>query len=92
MTKKEIKKTITVSTISGVKVTVVNATPVTEELEPVKVFGEISDRKAVRVLRDKNPDCENVILLGVERGAITYSMSVEDFAKHGTPVETSSED
>lgn len=92
MTKKEVRKAITVSEIRGAKVTLVNAAPVTEALEPVKVFGEISDRKAVRVLRDKNPSCENVILLEVVRETITYSMSFEDFAKHGTPVETSSED
>lgn len=92
MSRKEVQKTVTVSYVMGAAVTVVDAAPHTVTLEPVKVYGEISDRKAMRVLRDRYPDFSNVVLLKVDREEITYSMSVEDFVKHGTPVNTSSED
>lgn len=92
MSRKEIKKTITVSEIIGASVVVRDCKPVTTFLEHVKVFGEISDRKAVAVLREKNPDVSNVVLCEIKRSEITYSMSVEDFVKYGTPVSVDLED
>lgn len=89
--RKEITRTMTVSTIYGYRIQMVENTPKVVEIEPFKVAGEVTPKEALKALKDEFGENTSITInnIVVDRG--TYIISVNEFVKHAKKVETQNE-
>lgn len=92
MMRKSIIRTITTSTIKGVRLSVVDGKPAVETLDDVRVIGKVNDREAVKALKDEYGKDANVSVIGVEYSENTYEISVADFLAHAKIVDKEKEE
>lgn len=86
--RKTIVRTICKSVINGCVLNVVDGTPQVEQLAPVTVAGKVNDKTALKTLKTEYGKDKAITLTSVETCEDTYEISVEDFLKYATKVET----
>lgn len=82
-----ITRTITSTKIHGCKVKIENGTPVAEPVEPITVYGEVTEDQAQRKMDKAYGKNGKVVVSKIETEEKLYEISVEDFVKHATVVE-----
>lgn len=82
MMRKTIVRTITTSTIKGVRLAVKEGRPTVENLPDVSVIGKVTEKEAIKALKDEFGKDENVSVVSVVFDTNTYEISVKDFLEH----------
>lgn len=83
-----ISRRLTVTTINGFAVKVLeDGTPSVEQVEPVIVFGNVSESGALRELRKAYPEMKGITVSKISSEEKQYEISVSDFVKYARPVE-----
>lgn len=81
-----ITRTINVTTIKGIKVTVTNGTPTFEPVDPITKYGEFNQAEAEKALRKAYGKHSNVIVSEIVTTEKFFEISIEDFVKHAKEV------
>ncbi len=95
---KKIRKTLTHSTITAARVIVDNGKVRGEDiLETATTFETVTDKNAVRlflanITNGKIYKSEDIRITSIERENITFEMSVEDFIRNATVIDTATAD
>lgn len=92
MMRKTIVRTMSTSTINAFMLDVVNGKPEVKNLEPLTVMGRVTEKDAIKALRDVHGKNAPVTVANIDVKEDTYEISVEDFLKYATKVEKASED
>lgn len=84
-----ITRTITESTIKACKIGFENGNPVAIDLDPIKVYGEVDEAKAVKMVKKMHGKEEAVHIREIVTEDVFYEISLDDFIAHATrkPVE-----
>ncbi len=88
--RKTIERTITATTIESANVTFEKGKPVIKNNEPLTVNGNITEDKALKEVRKAYGEMAQVTSLAVIDDR--YEISVEDFIKYATKIETPTEE
>ena len=85
--RKTLVRTISTSTISAFKLSMVDGQPTIENLEPVTVLGKVNPEQALKALKAEYGKNSAVQVGKIEVNEDTYEISVEDFVKYATKLE-----
>ena len=86
MMRKTIVRTMSISTVKGYVLELVDGIPKTTELEPVTVCGEVTEKEGLKALKEEYGNkAITVSEISVERNA--YEISVKKFLEHATKIE-----
>lgn len=84
----KITRKLTETVITGYSVEVrEDGKPELIQLEPLTVFGVVSDRTALRELKRANPDKNGVTVATINTEDVQYEIPVEDFVQIATRIE-----
>ena len=87
MMRKDILRTLAISTIKGFKLTFENGKPVIEELEPIIVLGKCNEKDGLKALQEKYGKVSGLTCGEISVEENQYKISIEDFLKYATKVE-----
>ena len=87
MMRKNITRTLTRNTISAFTVKTVDGKPDITMLDPVCAYGNLTDKEALKAVKDKYKDVPNVCVGEVKTEDVTYQISVEDFVERAHIVD-----
>ena len=79
MMRKNITRTLTRSTITVFAVKMVNGNPEIERLEPVTVWGNPTDKEALKAARDKYGDVKGLTVGDIQSTDETYIIDIDTF-------------
>lgn len=84
-----IERSIIHTTVKACKVAFENNAPVATPLDPITVYGNITEEQAIKAV--KKHYGAGAVFAGMESTEKHYEISVEDFVKNATEVERKSE-
>lgn len=84
MVRTHLTRKVSRTTIKGYTLSVKDGTPEVVTLEPVSVWGEVTQKEAERILRKVNP---TAVLASVETVEEVYKIAINDFVKYAVKVE-----
>lgn len=61
-------------------------------LEPITVYGNVSEGVALKELKKAYPDMQGVTVARIQSEEVQYEISVEDFVKYATRIEPNKEE
>lgn len=84
-----ITRTITETTIKAFKIGFENGNPVAIDLDPIMVYGEVDEAKAVKMVKKVHGKEASVHIREIITEDVVYEISRDDFIAHATrkPVE-----
>lgn len=85
--RKVIQRTMITSTVNAFKLEVVDGQPKTEQLEPLTVTGKVTEKVALKLLKNKYGKATAITVSSIEEKEDVYEISVEDFMKYAHKVE-----
>lgn len=86
--KATLKRTLTESTINAYSVTIQeNGKPAVSEIEPVTVYGKISEAQALKEMKKIYPDRKSLAISKITENEVQYEISVDEFVKHAKRIE-----
>lgn len=91
MMRKTITRRLTETKIHAVEIVMNGDDVSTKALEPVVVYGNISDLEAKRELNRVHGNTKTIVLKKVESEEKNYQISVEDFVKNAKVVDKAEE-
>lgn len=87
MIRPNITRTLATSTIHACKLVMNEETPTVITLDPLTVGGKVSEREALKALKDVYGKDSALTVTKITVEENLYSISVEDFLKYATKVE-----
>ena len=84
-----IERSIIHTTVSACKVAFENGAPVATPLDPITVYGNVTEEQATKIVKKQYG--ANAVFAGMESTEKHYEISVEDFVKSATEVERKSD-
>lgn len=85
MMRQTITRTLTRTTISAFAVSMVNGKPETQEVEPVTVWGKVTDKEALKAVKEKHAG--NVFVGEINSVDEVYEIAIDVFVANATKVE-----
>lgn len=91
MMRKTIVRTMATSEIKAFKLTMKDGQPSVVNLDPITVTGEVSEKDALKALKEVHGNLTGITVGEITVTKDTYEISVEDFLKYAKKVTKDSE-
>lgn len=87
-----ITRTLVQTKIHGAKIEFVDGNPVATPIEPIIVYGNVSQGDAKRMLAKEYGKNDSLVVAKIESEEKHFEISVEDFVKHAKIVDSNPEE
>ena len=88
MVRKNIVRTLTRATVAAYSMSMVDGVPQPVALDPVVMWGEPTEKEAVKAVKDKYGADKPVMIGEIKVTKELYKISIDDFAAAATKVDT----
>lgn len=83
-----IKRKLVENTVFSYSIENGRDSPTLVSLEPITVYGKITEKEAVKILKEKFPDKETIHLVKIESKETHLEIKIEDFIRYAKPIQS----